>query len=282
MFSRDEERLSQCLERIQVMPLGSAALAGTPFDIDREFVAQELGFDRISRNSMDAVSDRDFALDFIYASSVIMTHLSRFAEELVIWTTSEFAFVEMSDAVTTGSSIMPQKKNPDVAELIRGKTGRVYGDLMALLTILKGLPLTYNRDLQEDKEPVFDAVDTVMSSLRVFIALLEGLTVNKGRMESATSEGFLTATDIADYLVRKDAPFRRAHHIVGEIVAYCIKKDKMLQDLTLPELQEFSKLFDEDVFEVIGIRSSINSRTVYGGTAIETVRAAIEEAKRRQ
>jgi argininosuccinate lyase len=281
MFMRDHERMSQCLERVKVMPLGSAALAGTPFPIDREFVARELGFDRIAENSLDAVSDRDFALEFIFGAATIMMHLSRFSEELVIWSSSEFGFVEMSDSYTTGSSIMPQKKNPDVAELLRGKTGRVYGDLMALLTIMKGLPLAYNRDLQEDKEPVFDALDTVASSLTVFIGLLGELTVRKERMEAATLEGFITATDVADYLVRKGLPFRRAHRVVGEMVAYCLDHKKELKDLSNKELREFSKLLEPDVFQSIEVRSSINSRTAPGGTAAETVRDAINKVKGR-
>ena len=281
MFIRDHERMSQCLERTKVLPLGSAALAGTPFPIDREFVARELGFERIAENSLDAVSDRDFALEFIFGAATIMMHLSRFSEELVIWSSSEFGFVEMSDSYTTGSSIMPQKKNPDVAELVRGKTGRVYGDLMALLTIMKGLPLAYNRDLQEDKEPVFDALDTVASSLTVFIGLLGELTVRKERMEAATREGFITATDVADYLVRKGLPFRRAHHVVGEMVAYCLERKKELKDLSNKELREFSKLLEPDVFQSIDVRSSINSRTAPGGTATETVRDAIKKVKSR-
>ena len=281
MFIRDHERMSQCLERTKVLPLGSAALAGTPFPIDREFVARELGFERIAENSLDAVSDRDFALEFIFGAATIMMHLSRFSEELVIWSSSEFGFVEMSDSYTTGSSIMPQKKNPDVAELVRGKTGRVYGDLMALLTIMKGLPLAYNRDLQEDKEPVFDALDTVASSLTVFIGLLGELTVRKERMEAATREGFITATDVADYLVRKGLPFRRAHHVVGEMVAYCLERKKELKDLSNKELREFSKLLEPDVFQSIDVRSSINSRTAPGGTATETVRDVIKKVKSR-
>jgi argininosuccinate lyase len=280
MFSRDKERLEQCLKRIKVLPLGSAALAGTSFPVDREFVAQELGFDTISQNSIDAVSDRDFVLETIFCATMIMMHLSRFAEELVLWSSEEFGFVEMPDAFSTGSSIMPQKKNPDVAELVRGKTGRVYGDLMALLTVLKGLPLSYNRDLQEDKESAFDALDTVEACLRVFAALLEEIKVNADRMEAATRKGFITATDLADYLVRKGMPFRRAHRLVGEIVAYCLEQKKELRELSLQEFTAFSNLIGEDLFQVIEVRSSIDSRTVVGGTATETVLRAIERAER--
>ena len=266
MFRRDGQRLNQCLTRVRVMPLGSAALAGTPFPLDRESVARELGFDAVTANSMDAVSDRDFALEFIFCASMIMMHLSRMAEELVLWSTAEFGFVEMSDAFTTGSSIMPQKKNPDVAELVRGKTGRGYGDLMALLTITKGLPLTYNRDLQEDKEPVFDALDTVSACLTVTIGLLRDLKVNRERMEAATRGGFMTATDVADYLVRKGTPFR-------------LDQGRELADLTLEELREFSDLITEDIFSAIEVRSSVNSRSVIGGTAPDAVRAAVNRAK---
>jgi len=280
MLSRDRERTEQCLQRITVMPLGSAALAGTSFPVDREFVAQELGFDAVSRNSIDAVSDRDFVLDTIFCAAVTMLHLSRFAEELVLWSSEEFGFVEMSDAFTTGSSIMPQKKNPDVAELIRGKTGRVYGNLMAVLTVLKGLPLSYNRDLQEDKESVFDALDTVEACLRVFAALLGEVKINADRMEAATSKGFITATDLADYLVRKGMPFRRAHRLVGEIVAHCIGQKKELYELSLQELAAFSNLIGDDLFQVIRVKNSIDSRTVLGGTATETVLKAVEQAEK--
>ncbi len=278
MFRRDRQRLEQALERVKIMPLGSAALAGTPFPLDREFVARELGFNGVSENSMDAVSDRDFAVEFVFTASMIMMHLSRMAEELVIWSTTEFGFIEMSDAFTTGSSIMPQKKNPDVAELVRGKTGRVYGDLTALLTLLKGIPLTYNRDLQEDKEPVFDALDTVSACLAVTAGAVRDLKVNRDRMENAMHGGFMTATDAADYLVRKGLPFRRAHHVIGEMVAYCIARNKDLANLTMKELNEFSKLFDSDVYQAIDVRTSIEARSLIGGTAPETVRAAVEKA----
>jgi argininosuccinate lyase len=280
MLSRDQERTEQCLRRITVMPLGSAALAGTSFPVDREFVAQELGFETVSRNSIDAVSDRDFVLDTIFCAAMIMMHLSRFAEELVLWSSEEFSFVEMSDAFTTGSSIMPQKKNPDVAELVRGKTGRIYGDLMAVLTVLKGLPLSYNRDLQEDKESLFDALDTVEACLRVFAALLGEIKINADRMEAATRRGFITATDLADYLVRKGMPFRRAHRLVGEIVAYCIEQKKELHDLSLQELAAFSNLIGDDLIQVMDVKNSINSRTVLGGTATETVLKAVEQAEK--
>ncbi|MBW2505662.1 MAG: argininosuccinate lyase [Deltaproteobacteria bacterium] len=279
MFSRDKARLSDCLKRVNVLPLGSGALAGTSLPIDREFVARELGFDAISANSMDAVSDRDFMVEFLAACSLIQIHLSRLSEELVLWSSQEFDFVEIADRFCTGSSIMPQKKNPDIPELVRGKSGRVVGNLMALLTLLKGLTLTYNRDLQEDKESVFDTVDTVTQSLAVMIELLPGLSFKREVLEQAAEKGFMTATDLAEYLVRRNIPFRQAHGIVGRTVAYCIAKGKELTDLTLEELQEFSAGIAEDVFGVLAIAGSVNSRTAQGGTANTSVLKALEQAE---
>jgi argininosuccinate lyase len=279
MFKRDKQRLSDCLKRINVLPLGSGALAGTSLPIDRDFVAKELGFPEVSANSMDAVSDRDFIVEFLAACGLIQIHLSRFSEELVLWTCQEFDFVEIADRYCTGSSIMPQKKNPDIPELIRGKSGRVVGNLMTVLTVLKGLPMTYNRDLQEDKEPVFDTVDTVMQSLTVMSELLSGLSFNRETLEHATETGFMTATDLAEYLVRKNIPFRQAHSIVGKAVAFCIENTKELTDLTLEELQVFSDVIAEDVFGVLGAEGSANSRNTSGGTAITQVEKALESAE---
>ena len=279
MFNRDKQRLSDCLKRINVLPLGSGALAGTSLPIDRDFVAKELGFPEISANSMDAVSDRDFIVEFLAACGLIQIHLSRFSEELVLWTCQEFDFVEIADRYCTGSSIMPQKKNPDMPELIRGKSGRVVGNLMTVLTVLKGLPMTYNRDLQEDKEPVFDTVDTVNQSLTVMAELLSGLSFNRETLEHATETGFMTATDLAEYLVRKNIPFRQAHSIVGKAVAFCIENTKELTDLTLEELQVFSDVIAEDVFGVLGAEGSANSRNTSGGTAITQVEKALESAE---
>jgi argininosuccinate lyase len=279
MFGRDKARLSDCLKRINVMPLGSGALAGTSLPIDRDFVAKELGFSEISANSMDAVSDRDFIVEFLAACGLIQIHLSRLSEELVLWASQEFGFVEIADRYCTGSSIMPQKKNPDMPELVRGKTGRVVGNLMNVLTVLKGLPMTYNRDLQEDKEPVFDTVDTVCQSLKVMAELLTGISFNRETLESATDKGFMTATDLAEYLVRKNVPFRQAHSIVGKAVAFCIENSKELTDMTLDELHIFSDIINEDVFEVLGAAGSANSRNTLGGTAITQVKKALEEAE---
>jgi argininosuccinate lyase len=279
MFARDKARLHDCMKRINVLPLGSCALAGTSLPIDRDFVARELDFPAVSANSMDAVSDRDFMVEFLAACGLIQIHLSRFSEELVLWTSQEFNFVGIADRFCTGSSIMPQKKNPDMPELVRGKSGRVVGNLMALLTVLKGLPMTYNRDLQEDKEPVFDSVDTVTQSLAVMVELLPGLSFNREILGHATEKGFMTATDLAEYLVRKNIPFRQAHAIVGRAVAYCIENAKELTSLTLEELQEFSAAVAEDVFEVLGIEGSVNSRNTSGGTAGAVVLQALEKAE---
>jgi argininosuccinate lyase len=281
MLDRDEARLRECLERVNVMPLGAAALAGTGLPIDRRYVARILGFPQVTANSMDSVSDRDFVAEFIFAASLVMMHLSRFCEDLILWSTDEFGYVEIADAFTTGSSIMPQKKNPDVAELIRGKTGRVYGNLVALLTILKGLPMTYNRDLQEDKEPLFDTVDTLQSSLRVLTAMIGRLTFNRQRMESGAAGGFSTATDLAEYLVRKGVPFREAHGIVGKIVSFCIQQGKALKGLTLKEFRKFYKGFEKDLFQCLSVRQSVQARREIGGTAEETVRRRIAEIEGR-
>ncbi|RUM88028.1 MAG: argininosuccinate lyase [Thermovibrio sp.] len=279
MFKRDEERFRDTLKRVNVSPLGSAALAGTSYPLDREFTARLLGFEGITRNSMDAVSDRDFVAETIFNCAMIMMHLSRLSEELVLWSTEEFGFIELPDAFCTGSSIMPQKKNPDVSELTRGKTGRVYGDLVAILTILKGLPLTYNRDLQEDKEPLFDAIDTVKISLKVNSLIVEGMKPKRERMREQAKKGFSLATDIADYLAKKGVPFREAHRIVGEIVSYCLDRKKDLEDLTLEEFKQFSESFDEDVLSLMSVEGSINSRNVTGGTARKQVESEIEKIK---
>jgi argininosuccinate lyase len=276
MLDRDEGRLCDCLKRVEVMPLGAAALAGTGLPIDRHYVARLLGFREVTSNSMDTVSDRDFAAEFLFVASLIMMHLSRFCEDLVLWSTDEFGYVEIADAFTTGSSIMPQKKNPDVAELIRGKTGRVYGDLVAMLTILKGLPMTYNRDLQEDKEPLFDAVDTVKASLGILTAMIGRLRFNRERMEAGASGGFSTATDVAEYLVMKGVPFREAHGIVGRLVAFCISQKKALTDLKLTEFRKFYPGFQRDIFSCLTVRQSVNARKVIGGTAEETVSRRIK------
>ncbi len=271
MFKRDSARLEDCLKRVNVMPLGAGALAGTTFPIDREHVAEQLGFASITRNSLDSVSDRDFALEFLSVSSILMMHLSRFSEELILWSTSEFKFIELSDSFCTGSSIMPQKKNPDVPELVRGKTGRVYGNLMALLTIMKSLPLAYNKDMQEDKEPLFDTIDTVKGCLKIFADMIKEMHVYESAMLAAAGKGFSTATDVADYLVRKGLPFRDAHEAVGKSVAYCIENEMVLTDLTLTEWQLFSPYFDNDIFAAITLEACINARNIPGGTSREQV-----------
>ncbi|HET7853531.1 MAG TPA: argininosuccinate lyase [Candidatus Methylomirabilis sp.] len=279
MLRRDAARLRDSLQRVTVMPLGSGALAGTAYAIDRVALAEELGFPEVSRNSIDAVSDRDFALEFLAAASITMMHLSRLCEEVILWASAEFAFVDIPEAFATGSSLMPQKKNPDVAELARGKAGRVFGDLISLLTAMKGLPLSYNRDLQEDKERVFDAVDTLRGTLQVLAPLVRGLRVNADRMRQATKEGFLNATDAADYLVSKALPFRRAHEVVGKIVRYCIEHKKRLEELSVHELRRYSRLFDKDFHNFIAIEASLKRRGVVGGTAPEQVRKAILTAR---
>ncbi len=276
MFKRDEERFRDTLKRVNVMPLGSAALAGTSYPLDREFTASLLEFDSISRNSMDAVSDRDFVAETIFNCALVMAHLSRLSEELILWSTEEFGFIDLPDAFCTGSSIMPQKKNPDVSELTRGKTGRVYGDLVAILTIIKGLPMTYNRDLQEDKEPLFDAIDTVKLALAVNARVVRGMKPKKERMKSQASKGFSLATDVADYLAKKGVPFRDAHRIVGEIVAYCLDNGKTLETMTIEEFRQFSNAFDEDVLNLMSVEGSTSSRNIIGGTAKEQVLKELE------
>jgi argininosuccinate lyase len=279
MFTRDEERFSDSLKRINVMPLGSAALAGTPFPIDRAYVAELLDFPEVSKNSMDSVSDRDFALEFLSAASIAMIHFSRLSEEMVLWSSSEFGFIELPDGFTTGSSIMPQKKNPDVCELVRGKTGRVFGDLISLLTLMKSLPLTYNRDLQEDKAPLFDAVDTLLACIDIYTEMIPKITVHKDVMAGASAKGYLNATDLADYLAEKGIPFREAHHISGRAVAYAIGREKELNELTLTELQQFSPQITTDIFDALTTEKMIEKRKADGGTATQTVRRAIEEAE---
>ncbi|MDP3049909.1 MAG: argininosuccinate lyase [Eubacteriales bacterium] len=279
MLGRDLGRLYDCFYRIDVMPLGAGALAGTVFPLDRESVAAELGFGRISENSLDAVSDRDFAIEFCAAASLIMMHLSRFCEEIILWSTSEFAFIEVDDAYATGSSIMPQKKNPDMAELTRGKAGRVFGDLQTLLTLMKGLPLAYNKDMQEDKEALFDAVDTVKKCLLVFKPMIRTIRVRKDRMDRAVRSGFTNATDLADYLVRKGVPFREAHEIVGKAVLYAIEQEKDLEAISLDEYRGFSASIEADVYAAISIENSLTARRLYGGPAPEAVREAIARAR---
>jgi argininosuccinate lyase len=280
MFSRDHERLESCYKRANRMPLGACALAGTPHPIDRAYVAELLGFAKVTRNSMDTVADRDSQIEFCSCSAIIMMHLSRLCEELILWMSPEFQFIDIAESFCTGSSIMPQKKNPDVAELVRGKTGRVYGNLMALLTLMKSLPLTYNRDLQEDKPALFDTVETVQNSLSITALMLPEIRVKKENMLAATKKGFLTATDLADYLVSKKVPFRTAHVVVGKVVAHCVKTGKSLWDLSLPELQQFSPVLKADVVKWITIEASVNSRKSAGGTAVSAVKKALAAAKR--
>ncbi len=279
MFSRDRERLADCRKRINIMPLGCAAMAGTGLPIDRRQVAELLDFPEVTANSMDTSGDRDFAIEFVSCCTLIHLHLSRLSEELVLWSSQEFAFVDIDDRFCTGSSIMPQKKNPDIPELIRGKTGRVVGSLMALITLVKGLPLTYNRDLQEDKEPVFDTVDTVSASLAITTELMANLKFKTARLDEATRTGFMTATDLADYLVLKNIPFRDAHSIVGKAVASCIERGCELTDLNLAELQEFSPMIGKDLFEVLSVEGSVNSRISEGGTSLIRVTEALEKAE---
>jgi argininosuccinate lyase len=281
MFSRDAERLADCRRRVNRLPLGASALAGTSFPIDRESVAAELGFDGVCENSLDAVSDRDFAIEFLAGAAVTMMHVSRLSEELVIWMSPSFGFVDIADRFCTGSSIMPQKKNPDVPELMRGKTGRVYGSLVALLTVMKGQPLAYNKDNQEDKEPLFDAADTLRDVLTLLAELLRGVTPNPGRMRAALREGFATATDLADYLVRKGLPFRDAHEAVAQAVRAAEKAGKDLVELSLEELRVFSPLIGADVHAVLTPEGSVASRRHIGGTAPDAVRAAIAQARKR-
>ncbi|MFD0680828.1 MULTISPECIES: argininosuccinate lyase [unclassified Paenibacillus] len=279
MFQRDIERLQDSYKRINVLPLGAGALAGTTFPIDRHYVAQQLGFDGVYENSLDAVSDRDFIIEFLSNASMIMMHLSRLSEEMVLWSSTEFRFVELDDAFCTGSSIMPQKKNPDVPELVRGKTGRVYGNLFGLLTVLKSLPLAYNKDMQEDKEGMFDTVRTLQGALQLFAPMVSTMKVNKDRMRQAVNQDFSNATDIADYLVNKGLPFRQAHEVIGKTVLYCIQNQKFLLDLKLEEYHQFSKLFEQDIYNVLQPEQVVNARNVYGGTATNQVSEAIARAE---
>jgi len=280
MFGRDRERLSDCLKRINIMPLGAAALAGTGLPVDRDFVARELDFPAITANSMDTVGDRDFAVEFVSACTLIQIHLSRLSEELVLWSSDEFSFVDLADSYCTGSSIMPQKKNPDIPELIRGKSGRVTGNLISLVTMLKGLPLTYNRDLQEDKEPIFDTVDTVSQSLAITTELLDNLEFNLEILENRVKTGFMTATDLADYLVLRQIPFRKAHAIAGRVVAYCLDNGKELSELTLDELKRFSDVIKDDIFSLLTIQGSVDSRQSAGGTSTKNVEQALIKAEK--
>lgn len=279
MLLRDIDRFIDCLKRINVSPIGCCALAGTTYDTDREMEASCLGFPEIARNSIDGVSDRDFCVEFLSACSLLMMHLSRFSEEIILWSSWEFKFVELSDAFTTGSSIMPQKKNSDMAELVRGKTGRVYGDLLALLTTLKGLPLAYNKDMQEDKEGVFDALDTVKMCLDVFAPMVAGMKVFPENMLSASQKGFINATDLADYMVKKGLPFRSAYKVSGQIVAYCIKNNKVLDTLSLEEYKSFSDIFEQDVFAEISLETCVNKRISKGGTSPDSVKEQIKYVK---
>ncbi|MBA2848155.1 argininosuccinate lyase [Thermosulfuriphilus ammonigenes] len=281
MFQRDRERLADCRRRLNYCPLGSAALAGTGFPVDRHFVARELGFTAPCANSLDAVSDRDFIIEFLGAAALIMMHLSRLSEELILWMSSEFAFVDLPDAYCTGSSIMPQKKNPDVPELIRGKSGRVFGHLLSLLTTMKALPLAYNRDMQEDKEPLFDTVDTVKTAVAIMGEIVAHLKPRPERMREVCEEGFLTATDLADYLVEKGLAFREAHAVAGRVVAYALERGRRLWELSLEELRRFSELIDEDLLERLSIEGSVARRNSFGGTAPERVKEAIASARTR-
>ncbi|WP_246237563.1 argininosuccinate lyase [Caldichromatium japonicum] len=280
MLERDRARLADCRRRVNILPLGAAALAGTTYPIDRHYTAELLGFDAPAENSLDAVSDRDFAIEFVAAAAILMMHLSRFAEELILWSSAQFGFIALADSFCTGSSIMPQKKNPDVPELVRGKTGRVFGHLMALLTLMKAQPLAYNKDNQEDKEPLFDTVDTLKGSLKVFADMMGAIEVDRERMRAAAKQGFSTATDLADYLVRKGLPFREAHHIVGRAVAYGLQVGRDLAELSLDELKQFSPLIESDVFAALTLEGSVAARDHFGGTAPNQVRAAIARAQR--
>ncbi len=276
MLRRDCDRLSDCRRRINVMPLGSGALAGTTYPLDREFVAEKLGFDSVTVNSLDGVSDRDFVCELAFDLSMIMTHLSRLSEEIILWSSHEFSFIELDDAYSTGSSIMPQKKNPDVAELVRGKTGRVYGSLMGLLTMMKGLPLAYNKDMQEDKEQIFDAIDTVKMCLPVFSKMLLTMKVKRENMLRGAKGGFTNATDVADYLVKHGLPFRDAHAVVGRMVAYCIENNKVIDDLSMSEFKEFSNLIEDDIYKEISLETCVNQRKLIGGPAYDTVKHIID------
>ena len=279
MIARDISRLQDLRARFNVMPLGAGALAGTTFPIDREWVAEQLGFAGVTRNSLDSVSDRDFAIEFCSFAGILMMHLSRLSEELILWSSADFNFIELSDAFCTGSSIMPQKKNPDVPELVRGKTGRVYGNLMALLTLMKSLPLAYNKDMQEDKEPLFDTIDTIKGSVKVFADMIAQMKVKADNMRIAAARGFSTATDVADYCVRKGLPFRQAHEVVGKTVRYCVETGKDIPELSLAEFREFSALIDEDIYDYVTLEASVNARKATGGTAREAVERELARLK---
>ncbi len=280
MLQRDRERYEDAMKRIDVLPLGSCALAGTTLPTNRTYLAKQLGFRKVSHNSMDSVSDRDFVIEFVSDSSILMMHMSRMAEELVLWSSEEFSFIEISDAFTTGSSIMPQKKNPDVAELVRGKTGRVYGNLMNILTLMKGLPFTYNRDMQEDKIPLFDTVDTIIASLDVLIDMYPRITFHPDRMRKAAGSGYAAATEIADYLVLKGLPFREAHEVVGTLVGYCVQKKCDFQDVPLERMRKFSPLFMKDVYDIMGLDASIQRKKSGGGTAPSEVAKQLQQMKK--
>lgn len=279
MFQRDKERFQDCLRRTDVLPLGSGALAGVPYPIDREFLARQLGFSKVSNNSLDAVSDRDFIIEYEAAAAIAMMHLSRLAEELILWSSTEFGFIEIGDAFTTGSSIMPQKKNPDVAELARGKTGRVYGHLMGILTVMKSLPLAYNRDMQEDKEGLFDTVDTLQASLEAFAGMVKTVEVNTKRIAQAMKADYILATDLADYLVKKGMPFRKAHGVIAKLSEYAMSKGKNFRELGRKEYRQFSALFTGDVYDITA-ESSVAARNVVGGTSPQQVGKALRRARR--
>lgn len=279
MLKRDYSRLTDCYKRVDEMPLGAGALATSTYPIDREAVARDLGFSKVTLNSLDSVSDRDYAIETLSCLSIIMMHLSRFSEEIILWCTNEFSFVELDDGYSTGSSIMPQKKNPDVAELVRGKTGRVYGNLITLLTVMKGIPLAYNKDMQEDKEAVFDGLDTATLALKTFCGMIKTMKVKKENMRKGAGLGFTNATDVADYLVKKGMAFRNAHEVVGEIVLECIKQNKMIEELTLEELKGFSPIFEEDVYHAIDLLTCVEERKVIGGPSKESVKIQITALK---
>ncbi len=280
MIARDISRLEDLRKRFNVMPLGAGALAGTTFPIDREWVAEKLGFDGVTRNSLDSVSDRDFAIEFCSFAGILMMHLSRLSEELILWSSADFSFIELTDAFCTGSSIMPQKKNPDVPELVRGKTGRVYGNLISLLTLMKSLPLAYNKDMQEDKEPLFDTIDTVKGSLKIFADMIAEMQVKADNMRIAAARGFSTATDVADYCVRKGLPFRQAHEVVGKTVRYCVETGKDIPELSLDEFRQFSELIDTDIYDYVTLEASVNARKATGGTAREAVERELARLKK--
>lgn len=279
MMKRDAGRMMDVAKRLNVLPLGAGALAGTTFPINREFVAEQLGFDGVTRNSLDSVSDRDFAIEFCAAASILMMHLSRLSEELILWSSADFNFIELTDAFCTGSSIMPQKKNPDVPELVRGKTGRVYGNLISLLTLMKSLPLAYNKDMQEDKEPLFDSIDTVKGSLKIFADMIALMKVKAENMRVAAARGFSTATDVADYCVRKGLPFRQAHEVVGKTVRYCVETGKDIPELSLEEFRRFSPLIENDIYDFVTLEASVNARRATGGTARAAVEREIARAR---